>query len=140
MPLLFSSFTNRGLVQAHPDWLFIFGDNLGQYGLGGQAKELRGEPNSIGLPTKRNPAMREEDFFTDLDFQLVKINTKPKFNIINYAVRCGKYVVWPLDGIGTGLAQLPQRAPAIAQFYHFKLEALKKMSIISLPLPQRPAR
>jgi len=43
----------RQMLRAEPGTLWVFGDNLQRKGLGGQAKEMRGEPNAIGIPTKK---------------------------------------------------------------------------------------
>jgi hypothetical protein len=42
----------REMVRADPSTVFVFGDNMARNGLAGQAKEMRGEPNAIGVPTK----------------------------------------------------------------------------------------
>ena len=48
-------FITREYVRANPDKIFLFGDNLEQRGLGGQAAAMRGEPNAVGIPTKKRP-------------------------------------------------------------------------------------
>lgn len=58
-------YITRAYIQKHPNRLFIFGDNLLKQGLGGQAKECRGEPNTFGIPTKRRPSWDVDAFFTD---------------------------------------------------------------------------
>lgn len=55
----------REVARAKHDTIFVFGDNLYRYGLGGQAKELRGEPNCIGVATKRTPDNHSLSFFYD---------------------------------------------------------------------------
>ena len=55
----------REIVQANPDKIFLFGDNLLRVGLGGQAGATRGEPNAVGIPTKKTPAGDEAASFTD---------------------------------------------------------------------------
>jgi hypothetical protein len=94
-------------LQARPEVFFLFGDNLLEIGMGGQAGQMRGEPNAIGVPTKMTPGGGEGDFFSDdnlaencaaIDAALEKL---PK----------GARVVIPEDGLGTGLAELPTRAP-----------------------------
>ncbi len=98
------------MLKDEPEKLFVFGDNSQRVGYGGQAKEMRGEPNAIGIPTKRYPSM-EEDAFYDDEYA------------IYWALICGKNItkllifggtiIWPEEGIGTGLAQLKERAPLI---------------------------
>lgn len=103
----------REMVRRNPQTLFVFGDNMERRGFGGQAREMRGEPNAVGIPTKRSPAMTLDAFFTDEDFfaALVEISFA-HHRLLNHAKRGGK-IVWPMDGIGTGLAELKIRAPAI---------------------------
>jgi len=47
-------FVSRGYLQTHPEYIFVFGDNLDRKGKGGAAK-LRDMPNSLGFITKRHP-------------------------------------------------------------------------------------
>ena len=106
----YRAYITREMLRAEPEKLFVFGDNLQRRGFGGQAKEMRGEPNAIGIPTKRHPTMKEGAFFTD--------------SVLPYWIEsCGRdfikllsfegTIVWPQTGIGTGLAQLKERAPLI---------------------------
>lgn len=52
----------RADVRANPDKIFIFGDNLAGRGFGGQAKEMRGEENAVGVPTKKLPTTSRKVF------------------------------------------------------------------------------
>lgn len=109
---------HRGIItrrmlreRSHDVWLF--GDNLTAKGYGGMAKEMRGEPNTVGVPTKKTPTMQSNAFFADDDF----INATMKMNLaINYAEQLanqlGGRVIVPV-GIGQGLARLPEHAPKI---------------------------
>ena len=101
----------RAMLRAEPATLFVFGDNLTGRGLGGQAREMRGEPNAVGIPTKRAPHMGEDAFFTDAHFlDFADAITSP-FRRAADCIRSGGEVVWPEAGIGTGLADLERRAP-----------------------------
>jgi len=55
----------RDDVRAEKDKIFLFGDNLTGRGLGGQAKEMRGEENAVGIPTKKFPTTNPSAFFSD---------------------------------------------------------------------------
>jgi hypothetical protein len=44
---------------------YVFGDNGRRIGFGGQAKEMRGQPNAIGVATKWEPSNRPNAFFSD---------------------------------------------------------------------------
>lgn len=115
----------REYVREHPEYLFLYGDNLNMRGLGGQAKEMRGEFNAHRIPTKVKPTMEENAFFNDDMFEKIKCCYDMVFAINLAGFRAGKFeaVVIPSAGIGTGLAQLPTRAPKI---YKYLLKKLKE--------------
>jgi len=91
---------------------------------------VRGEPNAIGIPTKKKPTMEEDAFFTDkeleenrahIDDALMEIwEKKPDFD------RKKHTIVIPAAGLGTGLAQLPERAPATFAYINKRLREFKK--------------
>ena len=58
----------RDKIKENPDVLYLFGDNLLRKGLGGQAKEMRGEPNTLGIVSKKYPSNDISSFYTDEDF------------------------------------------------------------------------
>lgn len=97
------------LLRAHPDKVFVFGDNLLGRGMGGQAV-VRHEPNAFGVPTKRAPSMQLNAFFSDCDDErhavLVALRSL-------YALARKQAVVFPVAGLGTGLAQMPTKSPKI---------------------------
>lgn len=95
------------LVKNHPDHVFIFGDNLCGIGCGGQA-QIRYCQNAHGIPTKSKPSQLSNSFFTDKNYEsnIAHIN-KALDSIPKYY----KVIVFPEDGLGTGLAELPTRAP-----------------------------
>jgi len=101
----------RSDLKNNPKVLYIFGDNLERVGLGGQAAEMRGEANAFGIATKRAPTYEKEDFFSDDDATLRIIIEE--FDNLRKEIATGKYkgVVFPEDGIGTGISQLPEKAP-----------------------------
>jgi hypothetical protein len=113
MPVLFQEHITRAEIRKHRDRLYVCGDNRERKGYGGQARECRGEPNAIGIPTKRAPSMRESAFFLDADYEIWAESTNAAWNTLRDAVLEGKTVVFPKAGLGTGLAQLAERAPTI---------------------------
>ena len=114
MPFYYVKFITRTMMRNLPNTLFCFGDNLAQVGYGGQAKEMRGEPNAVGIPTKRKPSRTAPDeFFTDDDYAAVVLIINERFTTVRDHLLNGGDVVWPEDGIGTGLAELEKRAPTI---------------------------
>ncbi len=100
----------REMLRAEPEKLFVFGDNMQRKGYGGQAKEMRDEPNAVGIPTKIAPSMGGGAFFTDSDLtSFVEHSAKDFRRLTEHK----GIIVWPTDGIGTGRAQLKKRAPKI---------------------------
>lgn len=109
--LLRQKFISRSDIQSNPDKIYLFGDNDLRTGLGGQAKEMRGEPNAIGVRTKKAPLNDPSVYYTDNEFKdnVKKINDD--IQQIRNAMLRGKILVIPEDGIGTGLAELRTKAP-----------------------------
>lgn len=113
MPLEKAVFYTRQEIKANPDKLYVFGDNFAEAGFGGQAKEARGEPNAIGIPTKRRPSYAADAYLDDSDWVKWLEIARPRWDMILQAIHDGKTVVFPQAGIGTGLAELETRAPLI---------------------------
>lgn len=114
-------YITREMLRKQPDTLFVFGDNMQRAGLGGQAREMRGEPNAVGIPTKWRPSNANDAFFTDLDMPAVQDAIDDAFARLE--AHQGP-IVWPAAGIGTGLAHLKSRAPTIAQYIEGRRAAL----------------
>jgi hypothetical protein len=91
---------------------------MSKRGYGGQAKEMRGEPNSVGIPTKWTPRMTPEAFFKDEDFPLVMSEINSGFRRILQHLSSGHDVIIPETGIGTSLSKLEEKAPRI--FYYIQ--------------------
>lgn len=125
MPLLYMKWITREFVKSNPEAMFIFGDNVMRTGLGGQAKSMRGEPNSIGIATKNTPSMDEGAFFSDADPDCMEV-VMTDFKPVIAALEEGRIVYVPADGIGTGLSQLPERAPKIHKAIQEVFEVLGK--------------
>jgi hypothetical protein len=140
MPLHFLDRITRSQLNSHPDWIFVFGDNLARKGLGGLAKECRGEPNTVGIPTKKRPSMEPEAFFKDGDFEAWLSAARPAFDRIEAALLDGKTVIFPKGGIGRGLAELPSRAPKIMRAIEMLIETLKRIDgrVQGSDLPSSP--
>ncbi len=116
----------RAMLRAAPEKLFVFGDNIHRKGYGGQAKEMRGEPNAVGIPTKMYPAMDKGAFFTDKDFLIwYKHSVDDLERLLSHAET--GVIVWPANGIGTGRAQLEVRAPKIWEWIEDKRLVLEKL-------------
>lgn len=100
---------NVSLLSAYPEKIFVFGDNLIGRGMGGQAI-VRHEPNAFGVPTKRAPSMQPSSFFSDRDDEQRAVLLALR-NL--FVLARTKDVVFPVSGIGTGLAQMPTKSPRI---------------------------
>lgn len=120
--LEFKNYISREYVKKNPDKTFIFGDNLERGGFGGQAKEMRGEPNAIGIPTKKLPSMTDDSFFTDDEFS----ENKKAINIALSKVPRNATVVMSTYGLGTGRAQLKERAPKTWKYLTNEIRELQR--------------
>ena len=106
-------FITRAMVRAERNTLFVFGDNMKGAGRGGQAASMRGEPNTVGIPTKWGPYSTDSAYFADTDFDIVSPVIHARFQLLTNHLAAGGDVVWPVDGVGTGRAELQARAPRI---------------------------
>lgn len=122
----YEKYITRQMLRSEPTTLFVFGDNMVHRGLGGQAKEMRGEPNAVGIPTKLLPGMHNTDFFRDEDYERAKTKIDAAFVRLFAHAANGGEIVWPKDGIGTGLAELPTRAPKIWKLIEENRSALER--------------
>jgi hypothetical protein len=107
----------RADVRADKDKIFLFGDNLTGKGYGGQAKEMRGEENAVGIPTKKFPNNNPSAFFNDKELAANKKAIDKAFS----RIPTGKIIVMPRAGLGTGLAQLSEKAPRTFAYLNDKL-------------------
>lgn len=114
MPVIRANWITRADVRANPTTLYCYGDNMQRRGLGGQAREMRGEPNAVGIVTKWRPSNDADAFFDDADYNAVAPVIVEDVAKLCAHLRRGGTVVIPAHGIGTGLADLRRRAPCIA--------------------------
>jgi hypothetical protein len=127
MPVIFQKFIYRSDLRANPDVLYLFGDNLKRQGLGGQAKEMRGEPNAVGIATKKLPSQYDNSFFSDEDFDLFEENYLADIEPALKALDRGLVLIIPSDGLGTGLSELPTRAPIINNYIINQIKEMRKV-------------
>lgn len=122
MIVIYQKFIYRQDLRANPKIVYVFGDNLKGEGFGGQAKEMRGEPNAIGIPTKKLPSMTPDAFFTDNEYDDNKRVIDAAFaKILKHPI-----VVVPLAGIGTERADLRNKAPMTCDYLFARLSDLGK--------------
>jgi len=126
MSLIYQHRIYRKDLKANPSVLYLFGDNEARAGYGGQAKECRGEPNAVGIATKIKPSRYEDAYWSDDDYdrcaKIIMSDFKP---VIKHWMEGGIIIV-PSDGLGTGLSELPSRAPKLLEFINSHIEALQK--------------
>lgn len=108
----------KELTLSRPNALYIFGDNTLRVGMAGQAN-IRPCYNATGIATKKVPGMADTDFFSDALFlqccsKITQDIEKIKKRILNDNMF--DTIVFPFDGLGTGLSQLPKRAPKVWLF------------------------
>lgn len=113
------------LCKANPNKLWVFGDNLLKTGKGGQAI-IRDEPNALGIPTKVYPSQVPDSFFSD---DPVTLNYLKHFydEVFDELVEYSDYsstIVFPAQGLGTGLSEMPERAPLLLAFLDGKISEL----------------
>jgi hypothetical protein len=123
-------FISREQVRADRSVFYLFGDNMEGKGFGGQAKAMRGEPNTIGVPTKWSPDMRARSFFTDDDAENHDVSNaiNDAFDIAEDKLSRGHDIVIPEDGLGTGLAELPSRAPKVFAMIERRISHLEALT------------
>lgn len=139
MPLMRQKWIKREDLQSNPNVLYVFGDNMVRKGYGGQAAEMRGEPNGIGVVTKTAPHMGDDAFFGEEPHQIevqnrtIDSDMKPLFE----HVKAGGIVVWPTDDIGTERAELARRSPSTWAHLKAKFAALLKAAEMYEKVPTR---
>jgi len=116
----------RSDLQANPEVKYLFGDNRVRTGYGGQAKEMRDEPNAIGVATKKTPSNRPGEFFSDKDFDENCAVIEADLQLAIEHLKSGGILVIPEDGLGTGLSELPKRAPLTNDFLESMLLSLEQ--------------
>ncbi len=115
MPVIRQKWITRADLRANIDTLYVFGDNMAHTGFGGQAREMRGEPNAVGVPTKWVGSMAEDAFFKNEDVHNIEVlhALSDAFLKIENHLHSRKNVVIPIDGLGTGLSRLAEKAPEV---------------------------
>ena len=125
--ILYQNYITRKNIK-NSNNIFVFGDNDQRSGFGGQAKEMRGEPNAVGIRVKKYPSMNSNAFYTDSEYleNIKKIDEdlttleKSSYN---------KTIVFPSNGIGTGMAKLNITAPETFRYLTTMLK--EKFGIIN---------
>jgi hypothetical protein len=106
--IIYQSRIYRIDLEKNPSLTYVFGDNVQRIGMGGQAREMRGEPNAVGVATKWSSYEFFDVARTVEQNAIIDADMAPLFRI----AKGGGTIVLPTDGLGTGLAELQTRAPA----------------------------
>ena len=109
-------YTLPGVI-SNLDSLFVFGDNTKRIGNGGQA-QIRPASNTYGIATKNAPCMLYDSCFFDDnnqdDWKILEQDLDGLYKVFlsnEYEV-----LIFPKDGLGTGLSDLPNKAPNLYKF------------------------
>jgi hypothetical protein len=109
----------RTEVEADPENIYVFGDNLADAETGyvpsvTQAV-IRGLPNAFGIITKIDRKLSQESFLNDINFGQYRFYLHNIIFILRNKLKAGKNVYIPMrDGqilLGTGKAKMPEKAP-----------------------------
>lgn len=107
-------------VKSNPDKIYVFGNNVNDTGKKGQAI-IRDNENAFGIVTKMKPATDKSAYFYDTKLEA---NKKAIDIDIQEIKEDGRTVVFPKDGLGTGLAKLKEKAPKT--YNHLKQRLLEE--------------
>lgn len=118
--IIYQKVIRRSDLRTNPEFRYVFGDNYVRSGMGGQAHAMRGEPNAIGVCSKWTPWVyfspnRVDDQIELITHDITRIAT---------AIQEGRTIVFPTDGVGTGLANLVQKCPDSWRYMQTLFESL----------------
>lgn len=126
--ITFTGFWTIDDTKKYSDFIFIFGDNNIRTGCKGQAI-IRYEPNAYGIPTKKYPNNSLISFYNDNEYNdnVKRIDTAINNVIAALSNKKNNYIgiILPENGLGTGLADLPNKAP---KTYNYLENAIKRLT------------
>jgi len=129
MPVVYQKMYVRDDARRNPGVLYLFGDNERREGRGGQAAEMRDEPNAVGIRTKRAPTRNNEDFWSDKNFNANCTKIEEDLARVKNHLRRGGVVVIPSDGIGTNRAEMEKRCPKTFYVLQQSLDSLVNIQV-----------
>lgn len=118
--IIYKGFWNKNICNQNKDKLFIYGDNESRIGSRGQAI-IRYCDNAKGISTKKTPSSYYESYYNDEEIEKNKNTIDMDIDKIIYLSKYYKYLVFPEDGLGTGLSKLPEKAPKTYSYLNNKL-------------------
>lgn len=125
MTFRYQAMIKRTDLIGNPDVIYLFGDNWQRKGLGGQAKEMRGEPNARGIRTKKAPSMAPDAFFSDVEAEQNNLMIDNDMIGLWEFLSTGGDVVCPLMGLGSGLSNLALHAPRTFAYLNQQIARLE---------------
>lgn len=118
--IIYQKWIKRDDLIANPELLYVFGDNVKRIGFGGQAAAMRGEPNAHGIATLWAPGVS----FSDHEYEDVRQIIDA--DLSELARRASLWdvqtIVFPVDGVGTGLALMSTFCPRIKAYLDRQLK------------------
>lgn len=127
MPILYQKMIYRDDLRINPTVFYCFGDNDKREGFGGQAREMRGEPNAVGIRTKVAPSYGPSAFWTDANLEENCLKIAEDLQPVRDALQRGAIVVIPSAGIGTDRAEMVTRCPRTFAYLVARLDELDKL-------------
>lgn len=122
MSVVFQKIIRKEDLGRNPQVLYVFSDNRARKGYIGQAHEMRGEKNGVGVAVSNS----EFSTYTDEPGAVVrqcKAIDKDMKRLFAH-IQKGGVVVWPSDGIGCGTAELQKNSPMTFDHLQRKLLSL----------------
>ena len=126
MTIIFKEYISREYVKENPNFFFVFGDNDERAGYGGQAKEMRGAPNAIGIRTKHAPRNSSTAYYNDDNYIENCRKIKEDIDTIKFKLNAGFIIVFPDAGVGSGLSAMEKYAPITYKYIQSELNKLYK--------------
>lgn len=122
---IFDGYWTSDTTDKNQNFIFIFGDNDIGKGKRGQAM-IRDSKNAFGVPTKKIPAWSPNAYYTDAELEENKNKIMGAIEKIKDELKTNKYegIMLPKDGLGTGLADLPNKAPLTFAYLNQQLDEL----------------
>lgn len=127
---IFDGYWTCYTTNKNQNYIFIFGDNDIQKGKKGQAV-VRDSKNAFGIPTKKLPALSPNSFYTDVELEENKNKIMGAIEKIKEELKINKYegIILPKDGLGTGLADLLNKAPLTFAYLNQQIDELIKYTL-----------
>lgn len=127
MPILYQDYITKSDLKSNPDKLYLYGCNEARFGRGGQAREMRYEPNSVGIRTKVYPGRNFSDYWSDTYYYKYCKMINDDLLRVEKHLRNGGTVVIPSAGIGTDRADMKNRCPKVFEYLQFRLKKLAEI-------------